>query len=147
MPLTRILIETKLVARTKAWLQLAGMNVSVYGANNDLDDAIDSALRDTGFGGSATGIPADVDLVNVLPAQLGMLVDIAQLRLLESIDGNVTTERLSLGPLSQHYKLLRPQIDALRLQINSRYGGILFGEIGTGVIVLTTRSTDSDGNP
>lgn len=146
MPITRLQIETLLVGAdavsgragriaVKARLYAAA-NVTV-GAIASLADPIGEALRSLAVYAADPTDPTDDDLAVVESTDFGQLVDVAELRLLESCLGNWDRWDETAGADSQAQgklgELLQKRIDELRKKLLALYG---YGDRAFGVGVL-----------
>lgn len=88
MSLGRSTVEAIIIRRLGPWLAQAGLDATtIDGTNADLADAIGAAVR--GVGGTTASYAAvtDADLLTVSDAD--QLLDLAELRTLEMIEGNL----------------------------------------------------------
>lgn len=141
MAITRAQVEQILIRRCGKKLALVGLDgVTQDGSNTDLSDPIASTLAILGLAVANVALVADADLVAVQACQAGALVDIAELRVLESVLGNWdqadqmadTDNSQSLGKL---YDSLEKTVARKRLQLQRQYGfGV--GELTAGVYDL-----------
>ncbi len=141
MAATRAQVEQVLIRRCGKKLGLVGLDgVTADGTNADLADPIASALGSLGLAVGNFAAVADADLAGVGAGQMPGLLDIAELRVLESVLGNWdepdqmadTDNSQSLGKL---YDGLEKTVARKRLQIERQYG-IGLSELTAGVIDL-----------
>lgn len=130
MAITRLDIENTLVKRCGKKMALVEMDVVASGSNDDLNDPIATALLDMGSQPVSLSDVADSDLTSVDPEEYPELFDRAELRLLESISGNLDMVNISVGPhkeeLNQLAKQVEKAIDRLITKISRRYGDVNF---------------------
>lgn len=144
MPYTRRQIERVLIKRTGQFLSEAGLDGTTQsGANDDLSDPIATTIRKMGYTVADLSEVADTDLANVPDGDIDQLLDMAELRVLETIEGNLTL--VTTGEADSSYSFsdlasrLSTRIQRLRDRIIEEYGVISGVEIGTGVIVVSSR--------
>lgn len=85
MALTRSQLETVLVRRLGPWLTYVSLDTTIIGNNPDLADPIAQALLSAGYTVSNIVNPANADLTAVPSTDYPKLLDIAELRALETI--------------------------------------------------------------
>ncbi len=127
MTITRTQVERVLIRRCGKLLTAAGLDgATSNGTNDDLDDPIGSALRALGLSVADLSAVADTDLAAVTDAQIDQLLDVAELRTLETIEGNLDQVDITIGPrsesLNQLAKQVRTKIDAKRAALAAEYG-------------------------
>lgn len=137
MTITRVQVERILIARCGKLLTAAGLDGATRtGANEDLNDPIGAAVRALALTVADLSAVADTDLASVTDAQIDQLLDVAELRTLETIEGNLDQVDITIGPrsesLNQLSKQVRTKIDAKRAAVEAAYG--------TGVAGLSTRA-------
>lgn len=141
MALTRANIEAILVRRCGGRLAAAGLDgTTVSGANADLSDPIRAALRQLGYSVASAASVADSDLASVAAADEEQLIDLAELRALESALGNLDTVDITAGPRQERLGQLADQLERLIARkttfLRQRYGigaaTISAGAIGLG---------------
>jgi hypothetical protein len=124
MTITRADIESILVRRASGFMAAAGLAVTVAGSNADLNDPLGWALRKSGITPVLITAVADADVAKA--TDVDQLLDLAELRLLENIYGNLTLVDITLGPrkdaLGQIGARLEKRIDVLREKIDKEYG-------------------------
>ena len=119
----------------------AGRQLALVGLGDaDLDDPIRSALGSLGLAPAGLAPVADADLAAVGPAMLAALVDLAELRALESVLGNWTEpDQVADTDNSQALGKLRDSLEKTvarkRLQVERAYG-IGLPELAAGVLDL-----------
>lgn len=127
MAFTRAQIETLLVRRCGKRLALVGLDgATADGTNADLADPIRAGLASVGVDAADPTDPTDADLAAVASADLPQLLDVAELRALESALGNWDLCDEQAGTDKQDWakvgELLQKQIQALRDQLRDLYG-------------------------
>jgi len=121
MAITRINVETILVARVGALMTEANLDgVTVDGTNTDLNDPIGVALREMGESVADISDVADADLSGVAEADYNELLDRAELRTLESIEGNYTLVDITTGPRSERLSQLMASTQIRKQQLMDR---------------------------
>lgn len=125
--ITRAGAELVLTRRLGALLSEAQMTVEA-GPNPHLSDPLAWALRALGYGAGVTDATDD-DLVQVVGAHVDALLDLAELRALQSVAGNLTAVDVTVGPLSERRGALAERVAKLvadrREAVAARWGGIL----------------------
>lgn len=138
MSLTRANIETILVKRCGPLMTAAGMATTVLGSNADLNDPIGYAVRKTGGSVTSFVAVADADIAGVDELGYDQLLDLAELRTLETILGNLDDVDLRVGPRDEKFSQLRTdtekRMERLQKRIEKEYGiGV---SIEAGVVIL-----------
>jgi len=126
MTTTRADIEQEIVSRTEAWLTSAGFAVTYAGANADLNASIGWAIRQAGGTVSAPSLVTSDDVGTVAASDYDMLLDLAELRTLESVLANFSAVDKKAGPVelksSQLAERIERRISQLRSWLASAYG-------------------------
>lgn len=140
MALTRENIETVLVKRCGALLTAAGLNGTTHdGSNADLDDPIAVALLELGITPASITHPVDADCAHVSATDTLKCFDLAEVRTLESILGNLDEVNITVGPRSESLSDLAKQVEQklarLQAQLLRKYG-IGQGTLTAGIITL-----------
>ena len=137
MAYTRAQAEASLVARQKVKMAYVSFAVTTAGSNADLNDPLAVALRK--LGKTASSPVSDSDLTTLTDEQWDELLDRAELRLLQSISGNLDEVDISVGPRRESLSQLSAQVDKaierLEARIEKEYGGfsaLKSGRIGLG---------------
>jgi len=148
MTLTRTQVERILISRCGRLLTAAGLDGATRtGANDDLNDPIGSALRALGRSVADLSAVADADLAGVTEAQIDQLLDVAELRTLETIEGNLDQVDITIGPRSERLNQLatqvRAKIDAKRAAVEAAYGVGVAG-LGTTPVVDNWSAPDEE---
>lgn len=140
MALSRANVETILIRRCGRLLTACDLDgTTVSGANGDLNDPIASALRTLGYTVASRVSVVDADLAGVASGNEEALLDVAELRTLESALQNLDVVDVQVGPekesLSQLGTRLEKAIDRKRAQVQRDYG-IGLSTLSAGVITL-----------
>jgi hypothetical protein len=140
MTITRANAEVILIRRCGKLMTEADMNGLVnYGTNEDLNDPIGWALRKSGYSVATITNVADGDMAAVSDDDVDMVLDLAELRTLENIEGNLTGVDITVGPRSEKLDQLvtrvRAKIERKSADIAKAYG-LGLGTLSAGVITL-----------
>jgi hypothetical protein len=143
MALTRANAEVMLIDRCGKKMTAAGMDgTTVTGINADINQPLATALIGMGLTPVNLMDIADADLAAV--EDIPQLLDRAELRLLESIAGNLDLVDITVGPrreaLSQLYDQVNKSIQRMTDKIASLYGGMSTG-LSAGVVTLDFQET------
>ena len=145
MSITRTQVETLLIRRAGKRMTFVGMAVSTEGVNDDLIDPISTALQRMGYSPADITDIQDSDLTGV--ENVLELIDLAELRLLENILGNMDMVDISIGDrserLSQFTADLAKAIERKQATIEKQYG-IGLGSLSAGVISLDFQQKRDD---
>jgi hypothetical protein len=124
MTLTRAQAETILVRRVGGLLSAAGLAVTTAGSNADLNDPLAWAIGQAGGTVSDRSAVVDADLVTVSGDD--QLLDLAELRALETVAGNLATVDVTFGPHSEKLGQLGSRLELLiarkRKQVAADHG-------------------------
>lgn len=121
MAITMVNVETILVARVGALMTEANLDgATVDGDNADLNDPIGVALREMGESVADISDVVDADLGGVAEADYNELLDRAELRTLESIEGNLTLVDITAGPRSEKLSQLASSVQVRKQQLMDR---------------------------
>jgi hypothetical protein len=122
---TRADIEQELVSRAEAWLTAASMAVTYAGANADLNSPIAWAIRQAGGSVTAPALVTSTDVQTVADADYDKLLDLAELRTLQSILGSYALVDAKAGPVeaksSQLAERIERRIAELKAWLKSEY--------------------------
>ena len=147
MTLTRAQVETVLVKRCGPLLTAAGMAVTYAGANADLNDPIGYAIRKSGGTVATLTTVADSDVTSVDSTLTDQLLDLAELRTLESILGNLDDVDIRVGPrdekLSQLRTGLEERLKRLQDRVEQEYG-VTGVSVETGAVILDFADHNED---
>jgi hypothetical protein len=128
MPLTLAILDSILVPRCGGTLALAGLDgVTVDGTNVALLDPIRQGLASLGIATATVGVVDDDDLLPITADTLDQLLDVAELRALESALGWLdqpdqmadTDNQQSLGKLRDS---IETTVARRRKQVEKQYG-------------------------
>lgn len=127
MSITRAQLETILIRRVGAWLTLVGRDGTTdTGSNDDLTDPIAVALVRAGYSVASIAAVTNDDLASVPIADAPRLVDLAELRALETIVQAYTSVNTSgLGYSKAASDLgarIESRIAVARAAIEQQYG-------------------------
>ena len=146
MALTRANVEYLLLRRVGSLFSEVGLNGATSN-NSDLDDPMGYAIRKSGGSVADATAVADADVTTVAEADVDQMLDLAELRALET--ARTAARRLvttSLGPrreqLSDIAEGLEKDIAAKRADIMAQYG-IVGSTIEGGVVSLRFAETNS----
>ena len=126
MAITRANVENVLVHRAGALMTKAGMDgATVDGTNTDLADPIAYGLRQAGYDVDDFTSPTDAEIDDAAD-DIDQVVDLAELRVLENILGNLDDVDTTLGPrterLSQLASQVEKKLDRLQTKCQKLYG-------------------------
>ena len=148
MTITRANVEEVLIRRCGKLMTAADLDgESYYGANKDLNDPIGWALRQMEYAVAALVNVADSDLAAVTDADVDQLLDMAEYRLMDNIEGNFDDVDISANGRSESLSQLMVQVtkrlERLKTKIEAVYG-LGLGTIEGGVIALDFIEKDED---
>ena len=148
MALTRANVETLLIRRCGKLLAAAGLDgTTITGANGDLNDPLGWAIRQCGGTVASIVAVADVDLASVAADDYDQLFDLAELRALESILGNLDVVTQTVGGRSENLSDLAARVQTRltekRALVERQYG-VGVGALQTGVIGLDFMQKDEE---
>lgn len=148
MTITRAEVEAVLVRRSGKLLVAAGLDgTTIDGTNADLNDPIGSAVRQMGYSVASVVNVTDSDLSVIGDDEIDQLLDVAELRTLETVEGNLDQVDITVGPRSESLNQLsvrvRMKIDTVRRAIEKKYG-IGAGTLSAGVIGLDFQEHGDD---
>lgn len=145
MSVTRANVEAILVKRLGPWLTAAGLATTTAGSNADLNDPIAQALLQAGYTVASITSVADADLSGVAAADVPKVLDLAELRTLETIyQAWTAVDVTGLGYAQKDDQFgarIQAAITRKLAQIASRYG-VGRGSLAAGVIALDYQETD-----
>lgn len=138
--LTRANVESILVRRIGKLLTAAGLDgTTISGANQDLSDPIGWAVLQLGGAVTSRVSVADSDVATVAAADEEALLDLSELRALESALTNYDATDIKVGDrsesLGQLGGRLEKAIERKRAQVRATYG-IGLATLSAGVIPL-----------
>lgn len=136
--ITRANLEAEIVSRIGAWMTNAGLAVTIAGSNADLNGPIGWAIRVSGGATASPALVTDADVATLGDAYYDQLVDLAQLRTLESIAQSWTAggkvSGLGFSVEDTFSADVGTAMAALRASILTRYG---IGGYGAFAVALT----------
>lgn len=146
MAITRANVESVLLTRAKKRMVVVGMDaITKDGTNADLDDPIAKAARVCGLQLVSLTV-TDGDLATLDPADFDKLLDVAELRLLESIHNNFDMVDIKVGPRSENLSQMGGQImkaiEYLTAKCLRDYG--IGSEISAGSIAFDFQQKESE---
>lgn len=149
---SRAQIEQLLVSRQAKRMVFVGLAITYAGANADLNDSIGYAVRTLG-GTTANPVSvADTDIDPVLAdaeAGLDAILDVAELRLLRTIKGNLDAVDITSGPFTEKYSQfgngLDKDIDRAEKQVQQ--WGVDPVQVEAGVVTLNIMQHGDDPLP
>lgn len=146
--MTRAKAERVLIRRCGRLLRWAKLDGSTFsGTNVDLADPIASAMRSCGVSPADPTDPADDDFDAVDADDYGRFFDVAELRCLESVWGNLDEVTEQEGTDKQDWNQakaeLRRRIDAKRQDLKDMYG-FGYGDVVSGTLELSYTEPDPD---
>jgi hypothetical protein len=147
---TRATVETILVNRRGKMMVVVGLSTAVTGGNTDLNDSIAYAVRI--MGGTVANplqvLNAEIDTVVALES-LDAVLDVAELRLIKSIKGNLDVVDIVAGPFAEKLSQLASALDKdiNRLEADVEQYGIGGVSVEAGVITLNISQHIDDPVP
>ena len=124
--LTRANCELILVSRGSGMLAAAGLAITVAGSNADLNDAISYAIRQIGQTVDDPVLVDDADCARIPETDFDKFFDLAEMRMLRTILGNLDDVDIKVGPQSQSLSDLAERVEKrmarLEKRIESEYG-------------------------
>lgn len=151
MPITRAAVESTLVNMCGGILTKAGLDgTTVDGSNASLTSPIRQALASLGFATATLGVVVEADLLPITWETLDQLLEVAELRALESALGNLnqpdqmadTDNQQWLGKLRES---IEDTVARKRKQVERQYGYGL-SSLVPGVVDLGFAETFDSGN-
>jgi hypothetical protein len=149
MALTRAQAETVLINRCGLLMTEASLDGTTKdGTNSDINDALADSLLKMGETPSSIAAIADADLSGLSGTDITELLDRAELRLLETVSGNLVYVNIQIGPRREELAALAEQVEKrvqrLLSKVQREYG-IGMGTISAGVIGLDFQTKTDDG--
>ena len=140
LTVSRADIEQEIVSRAEAWMASAGLAVTFAGANCDLNAPLGWAIRQAGGSVTTPSLVTSTDVQTVAAADYDMLLDLAELRTLQSILANFSAVDKKAGPVelksSQLGERIERRIAQLRAWLATAYGIGGSATLTTGVLNL-----------
>ena len=120
MAISRANVENVLVARVGPLMTKAGMDgTTVDGTNTDLSDPIAWALRQAGYSVADITNPTTAEVALALD-DVDEVVDLGELRTLESVAGNLDDVDVTVGPRSEELSQLSVQVEKRIERVQAR---------------------------
>lgn len=146
MTITRANVESVLVQRCGKLLAAADLDgTTVNGANASLNDPIGWALRKMDYAVASLTAVADADLTSIPDEEINQLLDLAELRALQNIEGNLDDVDISANgrseSLGQLVRQVQTRLDRVKATIESEYG-LGLGTLSAGVVMLDFMEKD-----
>lgn len=146
MTVTRANLESILVQRCGRLMSFVGMAITTAGANASLNDPIGYALRQAGFTVANIASVADADVASVTAAELDEVLDYAELRTLENVEGNFDAVDIANGPEKENFSQVQKTLDGRISKLNDKiaitYGTGAVLETGTITYDFATHGDD-----
>ncbi|HMN11834.1 MAG TPA: LytR C-terminal domain-containing protein [Bellilinea sp.] len=146
MAITRAQVDLILIRRCGAMLAAADLDgTTVDGSNYDLADPVASALRNLGFAVSDPTTVTDSDLGAVDSDTLPALLDLAELRTLETVLGNLDEVDIRLGQRDEKFSQLADRLEKRITRLSekvAREHGLGGGSMQAGAIGLGYQESD-----
>jgi hypothetical protein len=148
MTITRAQVEQVLVKRAGKLMTAADLDGTTHsGVNTDLNDPIGWALRQMSYTVTSLTNVTDADLAPVATADVDQLLDMAEFRLMENIEGNFDDVDISANgrseSLSQLMLQVTKRVERMRSKLEIQYG-LGAGTLEAGVISLDFMETLED---
>jgi hypothetical protein len=143
-------VETLLLKRAAGRMQEAGMDYSTIPNNTDLVDPIVFALLCMDITPADPTSLSDSDLSGVANTDLSKLLDLAEMRLLENIVGNLALVDITVGPRKEALNQLVDQAEKAIARLSSRIEkmyGFGIGSLEAGTISLDFAAKGDDVLP
>ncbi len=122
---TRADIEAELVSRAGAWLTAAGRAVTFAGSNADLNGAIGWAIVQAGGTVVDRALVTSTDVQTVASDDYDFFLDLAELRMLQSVLSNYAKVDKKAGPVelksSQLFDQIRARLADLKSWLSTTY--------------------------
>ena len=147
MALTRANAELLLVARTSAWLVKASMAVTTAGTNADLNDPIGYGVLQSGGTVVSRVLVTSADIATVASDDEEQFLDIAELRTLQNVQGNLVVTDTKIGPRDEKPGQLLETLDKIVKRKEERIEdlyGLGVAPLEVGVINLNFAEHDED---
>lgn len=111
MGITKVQTQTELTKRLEPLFLAASLTDEIGGDLVDLDGPIGYSLRYLGYTVSAFGAVSGAEVGQVTDDQVDEFMDIAELRCLELIMGNLDDVDIRVGPRSEKLSQLAAQVE------------------------------------
>ena len=150
MTITLTQVETLLLKRAAGRMQDAGMDFSTVPNNVDLVDPIVFALLCIDIIPADPTTLTDSDVSGVADTDLSKLLDLAEMRLLENIVGNLALVDITVGPRKEALNQLVDQAEKAIARLSNRIAsmyGFGVGSLNAGTVSLDFVSKGDDVLP
>jgi hypothetical protein len=107
-------VKTLLMSRVGGKMAIVGMTSA------SLDEPIGAALRQMGIYPEDTTTITDGDVAKVLSNYLDNLLDVAELKTLQNISGNIDLVDTTAGPIKNSYSQLAAQVETAIARLSAR---------------------------
>ena len=146
MTITRDNVEAILVQRCGKLLAAADMDgTTIAGTNASLNDPIGWSTRRLGYPVANLTSVSNADLASVADEEVDQLLDLAELRTLQNIEGNLDDVDISANgrseSLGQLVKQVQTRLERVKAAIEKEYGTGL-GTLSAGVVELDFMEKD-----
>lgn len=137
--MTRANAEYSLVKRQGPRMTMVGLAITTAGSNTDLNDPMAMALIAMSLNPASPSLITDSDISAITTDEWPQFLDQAELRLLETISGQIDFVDISVGPrsesMSQFSAMVDKAIERLQLRITQQYG-VGLGSLSSGIIQM-----------
>jgi hypothetical protein len=145
--ITLEVVETLLLKRAAGRMQSAGMDYQTYPGNASLVEPLIFALLCMDLVPASMTALSDADFIGVADTDLPKLLDLAELRLLENVAGNLALVDVSVGPRKENLSQLLDQTEKAIARLSSkvqRLYGLGVGSLEAGTVSLDFASKGDD---
>jgi len=132
--ITRIVAAQVIVKRLGPLMEVAGMAVTIAGANADLDDPFAWALRRVGGTTAAVNTTTDAELALLASTKYDDFLDLAEYRTLKNILGALDAVDVVTGPRAEKLSQYADKVKAMLARLET-----------TGVVATTIKPTLTGG--
>lgn len=143
---TKAIVTTVLANRCGPLMTKAGMTITALG--DDFNDPLAWAIRQCGLTTADPSTPTDAEVAAVAATDTDKLLDLAELRLLETIISNLDSVDTKVGPreekLDQLAQRVAGRITRLQARIELLYGLGAGFEAGTILVEFAEHATGGD---
>ncbi|HQP27413.1 MAG TPA: hypothetical protein PLL58_06245 [Candidatus Syntrophosphaera sp.] len=148
MTITRTQVEKILLKRAARRMAFVEMDIAKSdGTNADLNDPIAYAVRLCGLSVADISDVKDSDLAPLPDSDIDKLLDLAELRLLQNIFGNLDSVDERTGPVQNAYSQFGTQLETALKRLEEkcqRNYGVGQGTISVGYITLDFQQKEAD---
>ena len=121
MALTRAQAEFVLMRRLSGIYGEAGLATTEAGTNEDLNEPLRVALDALGYSVADVTSVADTDLDDLPSSKYNQFFDLAELRALENVEGQLTLVTTKTGPFEQRFSDLLNHVREVREERQAKY--------------------------